>query len=65
MSSEAQRRASAKYDKANKMTLTIKLNKRTEGDLIAFLDTLENKQGFIKALIRGAMKGDNNGTDEG
>lgn len=55
MSSEAQRKATAKYDKANKVTLTVKLNKRTEADLIEYVAGLENKQGFIKALLREAM----------
>lgn len=55
MSSEAQRKATAKYDKANKVTLTVKLNKKTEADLIEYVAGLENKQGFIKALLREAM----------
>lgn len=56
MSSEAQRKATAKYDKANKVTLTVKLNKRTEADLIEYVAGLENKQGFIKGLLRKAME---------
>lgn len=52
MSSEAQRRASAKYDKKNRITITIKLNKEHDADIIAHLETVENKQGYIKALIR-------------
>lgn len=55
MSSEAQRKATAKYDKANKVTLTVKLNKRTEADLIEYVAGLENKQGFVKVLLREAM----------
>ena len=52
MASEAQRKASAKYDKANTMTFAIKLNRTTDAELIRQLEEVENNQGYIKQLIR-------------
>lgn len=52
MASEAQLRAQAKYDKANRESQIIKLNRKTDSDIIAHLATVGNKQGYIKALIR-------------
>ena len=52
MPTEAQKRASAKYAKANTRTISIKLNKKTDADVIEKLDTVQNKNGYIKKLIR-------------
>ena len=52
MTTKAQFKASAKYDKANTKGIYLKLNKITDADIISFLDTINNKQGFIKNLIR-------------
>lgn len=57
-STEAQLRASRKYDKNNTKLFQMKLNKKTDEDILNFLDGLENKQGFLKELIRKAMKGE-------
>lgn len=35
----------------------LRLNNSTDADIIAFLNTLPNKQGFIKELIRKEMNG--------
>lgn len=51
MTSEAQKRASDKYDKENTVRYTIKLNKHTDADLIHALEKESNKQGFIKNCI--------------
>lgn len=40
------------YDKVNCKGLYIKLNKKTDADIIEFLDSVGNKQGLIKELIR-------------
>ena len=53
---EAQKKASSKYDKENTKTFTIKLNYNTDGDLIAFLEMLENRQGYIKKLITNDLR---------
>lgn len=49
---DARRRAQAKYNKANTKQITLRLNKRTEADIIEWLGMADNKQGYIKALIR-------------
>ena len=52
MSTEAQKRASAKYN-ADKTTLvTLRLNHNTDKDILDWLESLDNKQGYIKDLIR-------------
>lgn len=48
---EAQRKASKKYDANNTRTFTIKLNYRTDADLIALLESRQNIQGFIKEVL--------------
>ena len=52
---EAQKRANAKYDKENTIQKMIKLNKNTDKDIIQYLNTLPNMQGEIKRLIRKEM----------
>jgi hypothetical protein len=41
-----------KYDEANTIQIKLKLNTRTDADIIEYLDTTGNKQGTIKKLIR-------------
>ena len=50
--SDAQLRASAKYDKANTKQFKIKLVYATDADIIEYLDSCPNKQGLIKDLLR-------------
>lgn len=57
-SSEAQIRAAAKYDKNNTRLIQLKLNKKTDADILDFLDGLDNRQGFIKDMIRKHIKGE-------
>lgn len=52
MTSQAQIRAVDKYDKANTKKYLLKLNLSTDKDIIDHLDSLDNKQGYIKELIR-------------
>ena len=56
--SEAQKRASRKYDKENTIPVTIKLNKNTDADIVEWLAKQSNKQGYLKTLIRADMKKD-------
>ena len=59
MATEAQKRAQAKYDAANTVQIKLKLNKVNDADIIAKLDSVSNKQGYIKELIRADIaKGD-------
>jgi hypothetical protein len=43
------------YDKANTVGLYIKLNKKTDADIIAALESVTNKQGLIKRLLRAEI----------
>ena len=52
---EAQKRASSKYDKANTKGIYLKLNKTTDAAIIDHLSTKTNVQGYIKDLIRRDM----------
>lgn len=42
----------SKYDKENTKKYCLKLNKKTDKDIIDKLDSVPNKQGYIKHLIR-------------
>lgn len=55
--SESVDRAVAKYTKANCVQIHLKLNKRTDADILAKLDEVESKQGYIKELIRRDIVG--------
>lgn len=55
MSSKAQVRATAKYDKANTRQILLKLNLKTDADILRHLETQESMQGYIKRLIREDM----------
>lgn len=52
MSSEAQKRASAKYDADNTVRITLKLNRKTDADIIQKLESKPNKNAYIKAKLR-------------
>lgn len=52
---EAQRRAVRKYDDANTERVSLKLNKRTDADILERLGEVDSKQGYIKGLIRADM----------
>lgn len=54
--SDAQKRASARYDAANTTQLKMKLNNITDADILKQLSTKINKQGYIKDLIRQDIK---------
>ena len=50
--SKAQIKAVERYNKANTITICIRLNKETDKDIIEILGSVNNKQGYIKDLIR-------------
>lgn len=54
--SEAQKRAQAKYDKANTKQVIMKLNKITDADILEILEQTQNVQGYIKQLIRDDIR---------
>lgn len=45
-----------KWRKENTRVFKIRLFRNTDGDMIEFLEAKENKQGYIKELIREDMK---------
>lgn len=57
--SKAQLRAQAKYDKDNTVQVKLKLNKKTDKDIIDRLSAADNIQGYIKELIRLDILRDN------
>ena len=57
MWTEAQKRAQEKYDSNNTIQFKMKLNGGTDKDIIDRLNEVENKQGYIKNLIRQDIKG--------
>ena len=59
MVSKAQLRAQAKYDKDNTVQVKLKLNKKTDDDIIKRLSAADNVQGYIKELIRLDILRDN------
>ena len=54
--SDAQKRAVAKYDAENTKSFLLKLNKKTDADILEWLNQQPNKQGYIKSLIRNDMQ---------
>jgi hypothetical protein len=52
---QAQLKAGYKYDKENTTQIRLKLNNKTDRDILAKLDTVQSKQGYIKALIRADL----------
>lgn len=52
MTTDAQKRAKAKYDRENTKQVMLKLNLKTDADIISYLEGVGNVQGLIKQLIR-------------
>ena len=52
MATEAQKRAVLKYEAKNTVQLHLKLNIKTDADILQRLDEVDSKQGYIKELIR-------------
>ena len=53
--SDAHKRANAKYDATHTKGIYLKLNLKTDADILAWLDG-KNTQGYIKELIRQDME---------
>ena len=52
----AHTKAQAKYDKANTTGFYMKLNTRTDQDILEWLEKQSSKQGAIKELIRARIQ---------
>lgn len=48
--------AAHKYNQKNTVQVPIRLNKNTDADILAHLESVQSKQGYIKELIRRDMK---------
>lgn len=44
-----------KYQKANLVRVVVKLNRKTDADILDALAAHDNRQGYIKSLIRNDM----------
>ena len=44
--------ATARYEKKNIIRVTVKLNRKYDGDIIELLDGKDNVSGYIKELLR-------------
>lgn len=55
--SPAQVAASIRYNKEKTTQFKMSLNNKTDADIIEHLKTRDNKQGYVKQLIRNDMKG--------
>ena len=54
--SEQRYKTSQKYQIEQCRNVTMQLNKKYDEDILVWLDSQENKQGYIKALIRADME---------
>ena len=52
----SQIRATEKYQKANIKRVVLKLNKKTDQDIIAFLEAQKSVNGEIKRILREYIK---------
>lgn len=48
-------KADTKYKKANIVKVNMSLNRNTDGDILSYIATIDNKQGYLKCLIRADM----------
>jgi hypothetical protein len=48
--------ATAQYDRENTRRINLKLNKKTDDDIIKWLEAKKNIQGYLKQLVREDMK---------
>ena len=53
---DAKRAAIKRYDEASTTQIHLKLNLKTDADILEYLSKQESKQGCIKACLRAAMK---------
>ena len=56
MSTDAQKKAQRKYAAGNTLQIGLQFNRKTDADIIQVLETVPNKQGYIKQAIRDKMK---------
>ena len=52
---EKSKQRTLRFQKQNLKQIAFMLNKSTQADLLAWLESQENRQGYIKSLIRADM----------
>lgn len=57
----ARLKANAKYDARATVQLHLKLNRNTDSDILTRLESVGNKQGYIKGLIRADIQQEQEG----
>lgn len=53
--SESAKKSLLKYQKANIQQVKFNFHRQYDADILSFLDSLPNKQGYVKSLIRADM----------
>ena len=52
----ARSKAATKYNSTSTVGFTVRLNARTDADIITALESVENKNALIKKLLREAIR---------
>lgn len=60
MSTKAQIKAINKFNKQNTVSVLVRLNKKTDADILQKLETVDSKLGYIKECIRKDLRGEYN-----
>lgn len=60
----AQSKAATEYNKRSSIAFTVRLNTKTDADLIAALESVTNKNALIKTLLRQAVGGSKGATND-
>ena len=55
-SENSKKSARERYDEVNTQRVSLKLNKKTDSEILEWLDTKDNKQGAIKNAIMDVIK---------
>lgn len=56
MATKSEIKAATKYNAENTKLLQIRLNFKTDADILEHLETVSSKMGYVKELIRADMK---------
>lgn len=64
MTSEAKKKSKAKFDKLNTRHYGIKLNRRTDAEIIQYLDESGNIMGTIRKAMQMYIESEKKGEDE-
>lgn len=57
----AQSKAATEYNKRSSVAFTVRLNMKTDADIITALESINNKNALIKTLLRQAIAESNKG----